>query len=345
MPQRSSIEWTDATWNPVRGCSRVSEGCRNCYAELIAARFSGPGQAYEGLARRTTAGPRWTGRVQLVERHLEDPLRWRDRRRIFVNSMSDLFHEALTDEQIDRVFAVMAHAPQHTFQVLTKRPGRMRDYVIAAADRVAAAAHDLADTHDLSAADSAWPLPNVWLGVSTEDQAAADERIPPLLATPAAVRFISAEPLLGPMELSGNGTWWTENGVPNGPRRLDWVIVGGESGPGARPMDLAWARAIVAQGRAAGVPVFVKQMGRWVVGDHAGFVVHHWLLDDGRGFVPPIIGPAAYTRPRSAIGFSVHDPKGGDWDEWSTDLRLREFPQSPLMESPPCAQHASRGHS
>jgi protein gp37 len=363
MAQRSSIEWTDATWNPVRGCSRVSEGCRNCYAELIAARFSGPGQAYEGLARRTKAGPRWTGRVQLVERHLEDPLRWRDGRRIFVNSMSDLFHEALTDEQIDRVFAVMQAAPQHTFQVLTKRPARMLDYVRGSADRVRASGEDLATQHGWCHAheDAPWPLPNVWLGTSAEDQATANERIPLLLQTPAAVRFISAEPLLGPInvELACCACPWPADALQTRhllscpcaryplPRNipLDWVIVGGESGPGARPMNLAWARAIVAECRADSVAVFVKQMGRWVLGDHADFQVHHWLLDDGRGFVPPIFGPAVHTRPTNAIGFRVRDAKGGNWDEWATDLRVREFPQSPVMESPPCEQHAVRGRA
>jgi protein gp37 len=330
MAQRSSIEWTDATWNPVRGCSRVSEGCRNCYAELIAARFSGPGQAYEGLARRTKAGPRWTGRVQLVERHLEDPLRWRDGRRIFVNSMSDLFHEALTDEQIDRVFAVMALAPAHTFQILTKRPERMRKYCSDLRNRpldftaVDGGRGGSADVMLGAFFRRGW-LSNVWLGVSVEDQPCWDERVEILGRIPAAVRFVSAEPLLGPIDC-GNAFDPAPEGSPYRP--IDWVIVGGESGPHARPMDLAWARAIVAQCRAAGVARFVKQMGRWVLGDHTGFQVHHWLLDDGRGFVPPIFGPAVHTRPTNAIGFRVRDPKGGDWDEWPTDLRIREFPQA-----------------
>ena len=130
MSVNTGIEWTDSTWNPIRGCSLVSEGCRNCYAMGVAARFSGPGQAYEGLARRRSNGePQWTGKVAVVEKHMLDPLRWRGSRRIFVNSMSDLFHENVTDETIDRVFAVMALAPWHTFQVLTKRPRRMRDYM------------------------------------------------------------------------------------------------------------------------------------------------------------------------------------------------------------------------
>ena len=122
---RTKIEWTDATWNPIRGCTRVSKGCRNCYAERVAARFSGPGQAYEGLAEMTSAGPRWTGKVELVMKHLEDPIRWKRPRRIFVNSMSDLFHDAVSDENILAIFVVMARACFHKFQVLTKRPARM----------------------------------------------------------------------------------------------------------------------------------------------------------------------------------------------------------------------------
>src|SRR6185295_14646626 len=126
MADKSKIEWTDATWNPIRGCSVVSEGCRHCYAMQVAARFSDKGQAYEGLAYRNESGAHWTGKVRLIEEHLEDPLRWKRPRRIFVNSMSDLFHESIPDEWIDRVFSVMAMAPQHTFQILTKRPERMK---------------------------------------------------------------------------------------------------------------------------------------------------------------------------------------------------------------------------
>jgi protein gp37 len=221
---RTKIEWSDATWNPVRGCSRVSEGCRFCYAEAVAARFSGPGMPYEGLARMSSRGPRWTGAVRTVPERLVDPLRWRRPRRVFVNSMSDLFHEALSDAQIDEVFAVMALASSHQFQVLTKRPARMRAYLSAldVAERVARAAMlirprrredddrvlDEISTNVLWGARLGggfeargfhrWPLPQVWVGVSVENQATADERIPLLLETPAAVRFLSVEPLLGP---------------------------------------------------------------------------------------------------------------------------------------------------
>jgi protein gp37 len=285
MGDKSKIEWTEATWNPIRGCSRVSEGCRNCYAEAVAARFSGPGQPYEGLAKMTSHGPRWTGQVRVVKEHLFDPLQWRSPRRVFVNSMSDLFHEKLAGLHMDQVFAVMAMAPQHTFQVLTKRPERMRQYVNDqdASRRLGSALRSLAlvwPKRCLAAAAYAiesieWPLPNVWLGVSVEDQAAADERIPLLLRTPAAVRFLSCEPLLGPIDFHSMTTDPPNSGfaLTDGlgcfdgepPAGIDWVIVGGESGPHARPMHPDWARQIRDQCVAVGVPFFFKQWGEWVV--------------------------------------------------------------------------------
>ncbi len=173
--QKNGIVWTDETWNPLRGCSRVSEGCRNCYAESVARRFDGPGLPYEGLI---ASGGQWNGQIKLVPEKLDEPLRWQRPRRIFVNSMSDLFHPNVPNEYIDRVFAVMALASQHTFQVLTKRPERMLEYL-----------------------NRRTTMPNVWLGVSIENQVTADERIPLLLQTPAAVRWVSAEPLLRPVDL------------------------------------------------------------------------------------------------------------------------------------------------
>jgi protein gp37 len=266
---RTKIEWTDATWNPIRGCTRVSEGCRNCYAEAVAARFSGPGLPYEGLARPTPAGPRWTGEVRLIEKHLGDPLRWAKPRRIFVNSMSDLFHERLEDDTIDRIFAVMAECPQHTFQVLTKRPQRMLDYL-----GNGGGAHLRIWCRAGEPATMPWPLPNVWLGVSAEHQSAADERIPRLLATVAAVRFVSAEPLLGHINLYP----FMRLG-----RGLDWVIVGGESGPNARPMHPDWARSIRDQCLARSVAFFFKQWGEY---EPAGPVYGDPEADlDGRGEV------------------------------------------------------------
>jgi protein gp37 len=282
---KTSIAWTDRTWNPIRGCSRVSPGCVNCYAEDIAHRFSKPGLAYEGL---TDHRGRWNGTIRISEEHMLDPLKWRGAQRIFVNSMSDLFHENLPEDllTIDRIFAVMALCPQHTFQILTKRPERMLAYL---ADSKPLASHRVPDhfgefmrQRKLGAATwPGWPLPNVWLGVSVENQATADERIPLLLQTPATVRWISAEPLLGPISFRW-AKWdsWTDrhphfNEVPiaedsgkraiidqlDGLRMLDWVVIGGESGTAARPFDIAWAASLIEQCKEAGVACFMKQLG------------------------------------------------------------------------------------
>jgi len=224
MASESSIEWTQMTWNPVRGCTRVSEGCRNCYAERLATRFAGPGQAYEGLSVMTPAGPRWTNQVQLVDGVLEQPLRWRQPRLIFVNSMSDLFHPDVTFEFIERVFDVIQRCPQHTFQMLTKRSERLRQ---------------LAPLLN-------WPA-NAWMGVSVED-ARVIHRIDDLRDVPAAIRFLSVEPLIGPIDnLPLDG--------------IDWVIVGGESGPGARPIEHEWVESILRQCQEAEVAFFFKQWG------------------------------------------------------------------------------------
>ncbi len=312
----TSIEWTDVTWNPVRGCSRVSPGCENCYAERTAARFAGPGQPYEGLVRLGPNGPRWTGRVRLVTSGgtLDAPLSWRSPRRVFVNSMSDLFHEALGDLEIAAAFAVMVLCPQHTFQCLTKRADRMRDWMNNIENRIGIELHlrtwasfrldvPIAKAARAASLPLRWPPPNVWLGVSVEDQQRADERIPLLLETPAAVRFLSVEPLLGPVDLRQPfqrdfpDSFDTDGTDPRATwaELLDWVIVGGESGPAARPCDVAWIRSIVEQCRAAAVPVFVKQLGSMPVGEP-------WRY-------PP------------------RDRKGGDPDEWPEDLRVRQFPE------------------
>lgn len=269
----TKIEWTDETWNPLRGCSRVSDGCQNCYAERMAARFCGPGQPYEGLVKRVNRHPVWTGNIKLVPEMLDQPLRWKKPRRIFVNSMSDLFHESVPMGFVVQVFAVMALAHHHTFQVLTKRPERMRDILCSPgfANWVFDSAHKIAsELRYRTVLVYEWPRSNIWIGVSCENQATADERIPPLLHTPAAVRWISAEPLLGPIDLRAS-TYGAGLERPS-PRiqvrqlshpaaALDWVIVGGESGPNARPMHPDWARSLRDQCRAAGVPFFMKQMG------------------------------------------------------------------------------------
>lgn len=414
MSDKTSIEWTDATWNPLVGCSRVSAGCQHCYAERHAYRFARQrGSVYEGTARRVNGKPTFTGRVNLNPRVLDQPLRWRVPRRIFVNSMSDLFHENVPDQTLDDIFAVMASAPQHTFQVLTKRLERMLDYVGAPVGTKRDMSHALWRVHGdnpkrVYGAQKGWPLPNVWLGVSVEDQAAADARIPLLLQTPAAVRFLSCEPLLGPIDLSGWGdaraiapnsgvtkiwseytwpTWipqrerelierfWAES-YHRGPRawmednehqstpgtgmrvgfvtdsdgwirvvparsplaeghgryvhrwnnigvvvtedgaahhcssapgpgwlarwrcrdrvyrhQLHWVIAGGESGPGARPMHPDWARSLRDQCAAADVPFFFKQWGEWAPDEafthmpRSDAAMHEWIGTDGQTVV------------------------------------------------------------
>lgn len=280
MGVKSNIEWTDATWNPLRGCSRVSQGCVNCYAEAIAARFSGVGQPFEGLAHfaeypNGTREARWTGKVALAsEKVLLAPLHWRKPRRIFVNSMSDLFHENVPDEWIDKIFAVMALAPHHTFQVLTKRPERMREYMKGIPSKIPflgrmplerihleAAGHMEGDGGYMDTLkeagnvyslylDTPWPLPNVWLGTSIENADVVD-RIEHLRQVPAAIRFISFEPLIGAV-----GTVDL--------RDIHWVIVGGESGPNARAMHPDWVRSLRDRCAAAEVPFFFKQWGAWL---------------------------------------------------------------------------------
>jgi protein gp37 len=267
MSAATTIEWTrsddgtpGATWNPVTGCTKVSAGCDRCYAETFAERWRGiPGHHFENGFD-----------VTLRPERVDQPLRWKRPKRIFVNSMSDLFHESVPDAFVAEVFSVMARAHWHTFQLLTKRHGRMRSLLSRPSFR------------DNLAHWASWPLPNVWLGVSAEDQQWWDIRVPALLETPAALRFVSAEPLLGP----------TDMGLASGGPAPDWLIVGGESGPGARPMPIEWVRSMLAQCQRPGVPTvpFVKQLGS-VAGRELGA-----------------------------------GPKGGDWDKWPEDLRFRGFP-------------------
>lgn len=252
MGDKTGIEWTDATWNPVTGCDKVSPGCDRCYAETFAERWRGTrGHYFE------------TGfDVQLRPDKLDLPLRWTKPRRIFVNSMSDLFHDKVPDEYIARVFAVMALADHHTFQLLTKRHGRMRSLLNSREFGMMfqEAWENEPGPDGPEAYSPPWPLPNVWLGVSAEDQKRADLRIPALLDTPAAVRWISVEPLLGPVNLHTDPI---EAGTPFWGSQLDWVVVGGESGPGARPMHPDWARSLRDQCVAAGVPFLFKQWGEF----------------------------------------------------------------------------------
>lgn len=265
----TSIEWTDATWNPVSGCTRASEGCDNCYAVTMTNRLSAMGQnKYKGLTVINSSGHRhFNGQVRCHDDELLKPWHWREPRMIFVNSMSDLFHKDVPDEFINKVFGMMALCPQHTFQILTKRADRMRLWSFSNNIKE----FQFADgglpgyTRGVRRLIDNWPLPNVWLGVSVENQKYADERIPHLLQTPAAVRFLSCEPLLGPIEFSN--VTKRSDAVSQLCKKafhgIHWVIVGGESGPGARPMHPDWVRSLRDQCTQAGVSFFFKQWGAW----------------------------------------------------------------------------------
>lgn len=332
---KTSIEWTSFTWNPIRArskhtkkagwyCEKVSPGCAGCYAESLN-RWVGTGLPYNRAVSRGNLD------IFLDEKVLTQPLRWKQPRRIFVCSMTDLFGEFVTDEMIDRVLAVMMLSPRHTFQVLTKRAQRMRDYfaapdlyrrILRVADHeLRPARPQLAGIGISNPADAAfrrW----IWLGVSVEDQATADERIPLLLQTPAVVRWVSYEPALGPVDFTripmdggapaeSDRYLGTARGLYLNPLRdtpgshdaLDWIVVGGESGPGARPFDLEWARAVLRQ--CAGTPtrVFIKQLG-------------------ARPSVACVCGWPDSCR----CTVSLKNKKGGDPDEWPADLRVREMP-------------------
>jgi protein gp37 len=272
MAEVSKIEWTDSTWNFLRGCSRVSAGCERCYAERHALRFSGPGLSHAGLVQIGKKGPRWAGEVRAVPTHYRTPMSWRAGRRIFVNSLSDTFHEDAPREALWQGFATMAATPRHTYQVLTKRPA-----IAAALFHDPEFVGEVRRHLPANEAWPGWPLPNVWIGTSVESGSVAD-RIASLTDTPAAVRFVSVEPLIGPLpRVDFEG--------------VDWVIVGGESGPGARPMELAWATDAVRRACRDGAQVFVKQLGSV------------WAKEHG-----------------------AQHPKGGDPEEWPAHLRVRGFP-------------------
>ena len=281
---QTRIEWTESVWNPVIGCSKVSPGCDHCYAATLARRF--------GWTTEPWTAPHAAQNVQCHPERLDQPLHWRRPRNIFVNSMSDLFHDRVPDSFLDAVFAVMSGSLRHTYQILTKRPRRMHAYLTdpATPERIVRRAWHNAgvDAHPASLHDLrvllnfSWPLPHVWLGVSVEDQRRANERIPVLLQTPAALRFLSCEPLLGPVDLTalpypvpGGGTVamnaWQRPSVLA--PQIDWVIAGAESGPGARPMDDDWVRTLRDQCQNAGIPFFFKQRC------HQGRKESHPLLD------------------------------------------------------------------
>lgn len=311
----TKIEWTHRdgtegmTWNPIRGCTKVSPGCDNCYAMEIAHRFSGPGKPFEGLTRKLNGRGQWNGKVRLVPEKLAEPVNRVTPTTYFVNSMSDLFHESVPFEFISKVFSIMGCTTRHTYQVLTKRPDRMLEFFKWRAEYPEG---DLSDPWNedvdktgwpdeipwtpatkarggYDTCGPVWPLENVWLGISAEDRQRWDERIDYLRQCPATVRFVSAEPLLGPLgviDLSG----------------IHWVIVGGESGRLARQCRIEWICSIVDQCQNAGVPVFVKQLGA----------------------VPEYSTDGSVSR--AYIRLSLRDRKGSDPSEWPADLRVREWP-------------------
>ena len=250
----TAIQWTEKTWNPFRGCSLVSKGCMNCYAMHQAHRYSGKGDPYEGLTINTASGPRWNGEVRFVEDTLNKPLSWRKPSKIFVNSMSDMFHEGFSLDDIHRVFDVMHRADWHQFQILTKRSERLVEL-----------------DSDLYWSD------NIWMGVSVEDNPTRS-RIRELTLTGAKVKFLSIEPLLEDLpNLALDG--------------IDWVIVGGESGAKARPLQESWVSAIIDDCKRQNVAVFVKQMGSVWAKRH-----------------------------------QAKHSKGGDMKEWPFHLHCREYP-------------------
>ena len=316
----SNIEWTSKTWNPIVGCSKVSAGCQNCYAinqayrnAAMGAKLDNPGRLayYEGLTEKRGNRVEWTGKVAFVPEALEIPLRTKKPTTWFVNSMSDLFHESVTFEQLCEIFDVMGGTPQHTYQILTKRPQRM-------AEMVPLIYRELAACEGMELPEDIEPPSHIWLGCTVENQATADERIPLLLQTPAAVRFLSCEPLLEDLDLfllddcphcdvfsQGCPDCYDTGKIPVNAEGIDWVIVGGESGPGARPCDIAWIRSIVEQCKAAGVPCFVKQLGN----------------------TPKLQVHDCHQPPANWADYGSTG-KGNDPDEWPEDLRVRQMPSA-----------------
>jgi protein gp37 len=342
MGDKTGIEWTDTTWNVVRGCRRVSDGCRLCYAEKVAHRFCGANQPYEGLTVEGKA--RWNGEVRFEADHLLDPLRWDKPRRIFVNSMSDVFYEPFTNEQIAAQFAVMAIASTHQYQVLTKRPTRMVEWLdwikgtgdVGATLRASLKALlpdgvldkrrstttqrlkrglGLLSVMDSLACedtgDALWPLRNVLLGVSVENQQAADERIPLLTSIDKRWQvFLSCEPLLGPVSLK---RWLPEEGP-----ELDWVIVGGESGDReARAMYPSWVRTLRDECKGAGVPFFFKQWGDYAPDQSVG-------KEEGAHFA--YLGE--YTGNKKANGAMLDGVEHKEWPRWTMQVTAHEGQQT-----------------
>jgi protein gp37 len=345
----TKIEWTQRphtkgeTWNPVVGCTKVSQGCKNCYAKTI---HDNRHKAYsEGKLQNVKQYAVPFEHVQLMPERLTMPLKWKSPRTIFVNSVSDLFHESVPFSYIDQVFAVMALTPQHTYQILTKRPERMAEYFRTGRpnrlEEICSIWHHLSGQ---PAEVSEWPLPNVWLGTSVEDQATADARIPYLLRCPAAVRFLSCEPLLGEVDLKniaggGGSRYQVLAPIPGHRPSIDWVIVGGESGSKARPMHPDWARSLRDQCKAAGVPFFFKQWGEWCPATEEYGVTGHvmpesnpkytWIGGDGtlqapsaHGLKEPIMAIARQGKQRA--GRVLDGVEHSEWPSVSTTVHTTE---------------------
>ena len=292
----TKIEWTNETWNPIIGCNKISPGCDNCYAEKMAHRLKFNPKTV-GKYYFITNNGKWTGEMHAFVDEFQKPLQWKNPRMIFVCSMGDLFHESVPFEWINRVFAVIASCQHHTFQILTKRPKRMKEYfdyinqesikyharevrnISYAESRINVM---LSDISNLKIKDRKFPFNNLWLGVTTENQEQANKRIPILLQIPAAIRFVSCEPMLSNIDLTrvskltGLGLkyinslsgieWYNDidsNNYNNWYGKLDWVICGGESGPKARPMHPNWVKSLRDQCKNAEVPFFFKQWGEW----------------------------------------------------------------------------------
>lgn len=237
MSDIGRTEWTDDSWNPVIGCTKVSNGCANCTAEMQAGRFSKPGQMYEGIVRNTPFGARWTKEVRVVEERMNDPLRILESRVIWVNSMSDLYHDKVSTYDIARIYAVMVKGSHHTFQVLTKRIDR--------ALRLHSDAAFVRQVRDLSGhRNIEWPLKKLWLGVSIEDQKSADDRIPKLMKTPATFKFLSCQPLLEEVDIR----LWLTTG------QIGWAVMGAEAGPKCRPANVDAILKLSRQFKETGVP-------------------------------------------------------------------------------------------
>ena len=321
MADNTGIAWTDATWNPVTGCTKVSSGCKHCYAERDWGRLARNPKATAYFGRSFTE-------VRVHPERLEQPWHWKRPRRIFVNSMSDLFHEDVPEYFLDQVFAIMALAPRHTFQILTKRPERMhaylddrfdnRQHAVGAAmleyDAVRDGGFEVGGAHDAGLLE--WPLSNVWLGVSVEDQGTADARIPLLVNTPAAVRWVSAEPLLGPINMNEVpvgmfGPLRPHGGASPQTPRLGWVVVGGESGPHARLLNASWVRTLRNQCHAVDVPFFVKQLGAKFCDEQNGIA--------GAGLQVSIDDEYLVAR-------RLYHRAGADPSEWAADLQVRQYP-------------------